>query len=256
MKEGLGCVFFLVIAAAVCFGGCSIIHRHTEKAREAVYAEIWEAAPELERAHKNLSLELKRLYDIREEINKRKELFTTDEGRQSADAKIEAVDQQAARLVAQLEAIIASVEQQSMTNIASKVEGVMQTEKMRSLEAKAKEAAKDASTLRQEIERGVAEDAIEQQTMLSATVIPKAIVVSESLPAMRTWQDYTGYRASGRLLSVLDTNDVPINVVGADPRRLQKSDFRIRLQKIDGEIVTINIARLCFDDIRWLTKSK
>ena len=227
---------------------------HTERAREAVYAEIWEAAPELERVHKNLSLELERLNDLKDEINKRKQLFTTEEGRQSADAKIEAVNRQAARLHEQMEAIIASVEQQSMANIASKVECFMQKEKIRILEEKAKGAAKDASMLREEIERGVAEDTIEQQTIPNTTVIPKAIVVKESLPAMRTWQDYAGYRVSARLLSVLDSNNVPVNAVGADPRRLQKGDFHVRLQKIDGEIVTVKIARLCFDDIRWLSK--
>ena len=256
-----GFISFLVLAAVVWVGGCSL-QRHLGKQREAVYAEIWKTAPELERTHQNLSVELKRLNDFKRELKKRKRMFTTEEGRQSADVKIETVDRQIARLEAQVETVMAAVEQQSLTNLTSKVENPMQKEKIRSLETKAEEAVRDAVNLREEIERGVAEDATSSpvpersrpEPVKKPRSIPKAIVVEEDRPAMRTWRDRKGHSVSARLIGVVDSRERAVRVVGEAPERLLRSGYLVRLQKIDGKIVTVPIEKFSSRDISFLSR--
>ena len=149
-----GFSYFLVIATVVWVGGCSL-HRHIGKQREAVYKEVWKTAPQLERAHQNLLIEVKRLNEFKKMIRKRKRAFSTDGAKSAADVKIGTVDDEIERLEARAAAIIAAVEQQSLTNLASKVESSMQQEKMRSLESEAERAVRDAVSLREDIERGV-----------------------------------------------------------------------------------------------------
>ena len=268
-----GFVCFLVLAAVVWVGGCSL-QRHIGKQREAVYAEIWETAPELERAHRNLSVELERLNDFKSELRKRKRMFTTEEGKRSADAKIETVSRQIARLESQAETIMAAVEQQSLTNLSSKVENPMQREKIRSLEEKAEEAVRDAVGLREAIEKGVGGDSVsspapesppapgpapkpepvKKQKSIPPRSIPKAVVVEEVRPAMRTWRDRKGHSVSARLIAVIDSRERVVKGVGESPERLLRSGYLVQLQRVDGKIIKGPIEKFSSRDISFLSR--
>ena len=273
-----GFSYFLVIATVVWVGGCSL-HRHIGKQREAVYKEVWKTAPQLERAHQNLLIEVKRLNEFKKMIRKRKRAFSTDGAKSAADVKIGTVDDEIERLEARAAAIIAAVEQQSLTNLASKVESSMQQEKMRSLESEAERAVRDAVSLREDIERGVSGREPSRSTprrtdssksggskpsssnpsssnpsSSKPRSIPKAIIVEEPESSMRTWRDRGGHRVSARLIAVIDSRDRVVRVIGENPDRLVRSGYFVQLQRVDGKIIKVPIETFSSRDISFLSR--
>lgn len=260
--------------------------RHISEEREEIYGEVWETAPDLKRVHTNVSAELLRLSSLRAELERRKSLFETEEAKRAADSKIEVVNRQISRLESTRVAIMVAVEQQSLTNLSTKVENPLQREIVASLESSASLAVEDAVALREAIESGVSVDLepseLEQLPSRVAEPVGSPAPASAndrlgserengepiaSIPIrdtqrraewdeMRTWRDLYGHSMSAQVVAVIDDRGYSIQTFGEDPEKLYRSSLTVHLQRDDGKIVRVPIEKFSESDIIFLARGR
>jgi len=78
----------------------------------------------------------------------------------------------------------------------------------------------------------------------------------DDLLKMRTWRDRHGHNVTATLISVMDPRGRTVETLGRDPAALYRGGLTVHLQRNDGKIIQVPIAKFSEDDIIFLARGR